>query len=405
MANMKLIEAKTVGAGGIATIQFTTIPQTYTDLVVKLSVRGANSQEAGDFLLSLNGSTSNFSMRRLFTVGATVYSDTGDGNFNKVGQFPANSQTANTFSNAEIYITNYASANTKVISGDTVSATNGVNTLIFIGQVVWSNSAAITSLTLSSNGGNFIENSTAYLYGIESASLGAKATGGLIYSDNDYFYHTFFSSGTFAPSTSLTCDVLVVAGGGGTGSTSVGTSGTASSFGSISASGGGRGGTGGSVPSSGGSGGGAHRTDGPAGSGNAGSYSPVEGFAGALGDGTGGSNGGGGGGAGGTGSVGGNGIGGNGGTGSNIYNSINFTQWLITTGTGINGLIAGGGGGGGDTVGGTTNGGGGIGGRTGSTTGGNAIINTGGGGGGGGQAGGTLGGNGAAGLIIVRYEK
>ena len=46
----------------------------------------------------------------------------------------------------------------------------------------------------------------------------AKATGGNIYTDGTYWYHAFRSaSGTFAPTQSLTADILVVAGGGGGG--------------------------------------------------------------------------------------------------------------------------------------------------------------------------------------------
>ena len=41
--NMKLIEAKTVGAGGIASIEFTSIPQTYTDLKILVSAKDNGS--------------------------------------------------------------------------------------------------------------------------------------------------------------------------------------------------------------------------------------------------------------------------------------------------------------------------------------------------------------------------
>lgn len=42
-----------------------------------------------------------------------------------------------------------------------------------------------------------------------------KATGGTIVLSGGYVYHTFTSSGTFAPTTALTADILVVSGGGG----------------------------------------------------------------------------------------------------------------------------------------------------------------------------------------------
>ena len=42
-----------------------------------------------------------------------------------------------------------------------------------------------------------------------------KATGGTITDDGAYYYHTFTSSGTFAPLVSLSADILAVAGGAG----------------------------------------------------------------------------------------------------------------------------------------------------------------------------------------------
>jgi hypothetical protein len=40
---MTLISSVTVGSGGAADIEFTSIPATYTDLLVKISIRNATS--------------------------------------------------------------------------------------------------------------------------------------------------------------------------------------------------------------------------------------------------------------------------------------------------------------------------------------------------------------------------
>ena len=83
---------------------------------------------------------------------------------------------------------------------------------------LWRNTNAITSITLSNGAVNFTVGSTFSLYGIANADQGAaKATGGIITEDSQYWYHTFGASGTFVPKQSLTCDVLIVAGGGGGG--------------------------------------------------------------------------------------------------------------------------------------------------------------------------------------------
>lgn len=167
MANTyTLINSVTVGSGGLSAIAFTSIPNTYTDLLIKISAKGATNQEAGDLLLTLNGSTSNFTNTRLFSYQTTVYSD-NQSNF--VGQIPGSNVTANSFGSAEIYIPNYAGSANKTISGDSGVETNSANGLEYIGATLWSNTAAITSISLSNNAGNFVEFSTAYLYGISKS--------------------------------------------------------------------------------------------------------------------------------------------------------------------------------------------------------------------------------------------
>lgn len=160
----ELIASVEVGAGGASSIDFTSIPSTYTDLVIKLSAKGATVQEAGDILIGFNGSTSSFTNRRLFTFQTTVYSDTQT---NFAGQIPGSKVTANSFGSAEIYIPNYAGSTNKSISSDTSVETNSADGLEYLGATLWSNTAAITSISLTNNAGNFVQYSTAYLYGIK----------------------------------------------------------------------------------------------------------------------------------------------------------------------------------------------------------------------------------------------
>jgi hypothetical protein len=63
-------------------------------------------------------------------------------------------------------------------------------------------------------GNNYAAGSTFSLYGIASQEAAAKATGGMVTSDANYYYHTFTASGTFTPKQSISADILVVAGGG-----------------------------------------------------------------------------------------------------------------------------------------------------------------------------------------------
>lgn len=168
MANTYVkIASVTVGAGGAANIEFTSIPATFDDLVVKLSGRSSRAGEFRDgFTMSLNGSTANFSYRMLEATGSSPGSYSASTGL--IGNTPAATSSANTFGSAEIYLPNYAGSTNKSYSGDSTQPSNST-TAITLNMVagLWSNSAAITSLRITSDISPFVQHSTAVLYGIK----------------------------------------------------------------------------------------------------------------------------------------------------------------------------------------------------------------------------------------------
>jgi hypothetical protein len=175
MANtFELIASSTVGSGGAATIDFTSIPSTFTDLVIKISARSdAAGTESEHIYVTFNGSASaQYSMLRLRGTGsaASSYSEASQTSINFFNAVDAAAATANTFSNNELYIPNYAGSTNKSVSFDSVQENNGTtaNAVLFAG--LWSNTAAINRVTLASSGSNkFVQYSTAYLYGVKNA--------------------------------------------------------------------------------------------------------------------------------------------------------------------------------------------------------------------------------------------
>lgn len=362
----------------------------YTDLIVTFS----GSCSTGNLLIRFNGDSSTlYSQTDLKGIGTST-SSTRETTQSAIYFGDYVSTPISTWSIATAQINNYANSN---INKTAILRTSNSTKTSQIAVGTYRTTAAITSITVATDGANnFDSGSTVSLYGITAipANPTAKATGGLIsFGSDGYTYHTFKSSGTFTPTTNISADILVIAGGGAGGVVGVGGGGggagglqgftaqsltatgytvtvgaggastayttsnhdglpgSNSQFGALTASIGGGGGAGwqGRNGLSGGSGGGAGGTSstgsvggsGTAGQGNSG------------GNGTTGSSnsawlaGGGGGGAGSAGQSG-SGSGVSGGTpyiaGKGGDGSFAYASWALQTGTGVGGYYAGGGG-------------------------------------------------------------
>ena len=170
----ELIASSTVGSGGAADITFSSIPGTYTDLLIKTSARSNRAAATADnILLQFNGSTASvYSLRYLEGNGSSASSASVSSSTSLIAAYTnAGSTTANTFDNNEIYIPNYTSTTTaKSVSSDSVVETNATLAFTYLAASLWNpaTQAAITSIKLFPQVGSlFNQYSTAYLYGIK----------------------------------------------------------------------------------------------------------------------------------------------------------------------------------------------------------------------------------------------
>jgi hypothetical protein len=171
MSNMIPISTVTVGSGGAATIEFNSIPQTYTDLCVMLSGRTtANGDNYGQIDLSFNGAPSGtaYSWRRLMGNGASASSASGSSdNAIDLWQINGSGSTSSTFGNSSYYIPNYTSSNNKSVSADGVTENNATQALAQLYAGLWADTSPITSIRFTvTYGTSFAQHSTATLYGI-----------------------------------------------------------------------------------------------------------------------------------------------------------------------------------------------------------------------------------------------
>ena len=175
MANtFELIASSTVGSGGTSAITFSSIASTWTDLCLKFSVRNTTNpyaQTAIWYKIGFNGQGANVNVsgKMVFGDGTSASSLNNPTDFDAAGYMPSSGATASTFNNAELYIPNYAGSTNKSFALDSVSETNGSFSVASFFAGLWSQTAAITSITFTSRNGNFAEFSTAYLYGVKNA--------------------------------------------------------------------------------------------------------------------------------------------------------------------------------------------------------------------------------------------
>lgn len=164
-----LISSSTLGSSS-KTITFTSIPQTYTDLLFKCNVRTDAGVTVDNIFFTVNGSGSSYSSKLVYGNGTSALSSTGSSTYFDNLIQPGASSTANTFGSTEIYIPNYTGSTNKYFSAESLSENNGTTAWTIFAAGLWSNTAAITSVTITAPGsGSFITNSSAYLYGIKSS--------------------------------------------------------------------------------------------------------------------------------------------------------------------------------------------------------------------------------------------
>jgi len=165
----KLAEVS-VGSGGTSAIAFNNIPQNYTDLVIKLSIRHTRSLEYEDIKCSINGRSvaTNWSFKAIYGYGSTAGSEGYSGN-SSYSIVTGDTATANTFSNTEIYIPNYSTSTAKSISADSSTENNGSNAILYMASALFDSTTNIVSIEFTpAHTGTFMQHSTATLYGVKA---------------------------------------------------------------------------------------------------------------------------------------------------------------------------------------------------------------------------------------------
>jgi hypothetical protein len=160
-------------SGSTYTVTFSSIPQTYTDLVIMGSARSANTTQSFYTGMLFNGiNTGNlYSITYLESTGtgynAGRFSSANNG---WSGNSSGGGSTANMYSNSYCYIPNYTGAYFKTAITETITETNAAANLSHISATLFKSTSAITSITLFENGGyNYTTPTSFTLYGVKNS--------------------------------------------------------------------------------------------------------------------------------------------------------------------------------------------------------------------------------------------
>jgi len=170
---MTLVSTVEVGAGGAASIDFTSIPQTATDLLVVISGKDTGGN-LNAFLRFNSDTASNYKWLRLRGNGATASSgSSASATYVNIVGLP---DATSTFGSIAAYIPNYTASTAKSVSAEGVTEANATTAYADLVAGSWSGTAAITSVNLVTQGGTWSQYSTASLYTITKGSGGATVS-------------------------------------------------------------------------------------------------------------------------------------------------------------------------------------------------------------------------------------
>jgi hypothetical protein len=175
-ATYNLISSQVLGSSTSA-VTFSSIPQTYTDLVLRSSARSNYASAPSDVAkINMNSDTTIGNYSATYLQASYTTSSSGRGgsgqSYDPTMLSEGGNNTANVFGSVEWYIPNYTSTGAKQsIDFDVVESAIGAagTNFIKLNAHYYLGTSAITAITLTGGSGTFTAGSSFYLYGIKNA--------------------------------------------------------------------------------------------------------------------------------------------------------------------------------------------------------------------------------------------
>lgn len=174
---MEPIASTLVGSGGVSTVAFTDIPQTYKHLQIRMFVqtnRATYCRDSAEIRYN-NDYGSSYYYHVLYGDGAAVGAGAGSASSDSTATIGTNVEnTGKQFGIAIVDVLDYASTSkfktTRLISGTEMNGVGfgGIGGLVQVGSSLWSNATPITSIQFEPGVGSlFTQYTRISLYGIK----------------------------------------------------------------------------------------------------------------------------------------------------------------------------------------------------------------------------------------------
>ena len=158
--------ATATGTGSSSTISFTSIPNSYTHLQIRFTGKGTGSAEVSSKIRFNSDTGSNYSWHQLYGYNFSPGASNGVSVGGILGFYTTGTNDSNVVGVGVVDILDYTNVN-KYTTTRLLSGMNGTNGYIGLHSGLWQNTAAITSIDIAIDSGNWATTTQIALYGVK----------------------------------------------------------------------------------------------------------------------------------------------------------------------------------------------------------------------------------------------
>ena len=163
------IATTSVGAGGVSSVSFSSIPATYKHLQIRGIARSSRASFASDpLLIQVNSDTaSNYSWHYLVGDGSSASSNAGATQSSMTNYLIANNTVSNVFGAFVIDVLDYSNTTKNKTFRSLMGVDNNGAGWVALNSGNWRSTSTITSIDLTAQNGNLMQYSHFALYGVK----------------------------------------------------------------------------------------------------------------------------------------------------------------------------------------------------------------------------------------------